>query len=72
MLSRRLKKAVRIIQVPPRQGWQSITSWIDKMGDDLQGSMVVDELVVHGVLSVETAETARQIIGKWFDDSCQS
>jgi hypothetical protein len=76
MLSRRLKRAVRIIQVPANveEAWERepISSWIDSMGDDLPGSIVVDELVVHCVLSLDTAKAARQIIGKWFDDSYKS
>lgn len=73
LLSRRLKKAVRIIQVPANveENWERvpISSWFDTKGDDLPGSIAVDELVVHCVLSLETAEEARQIIGKWLDNN---
>jgi hypothetical protein len=73
MLSPRLKRAVRIIQVPANveEGWEQepISSWTDTKGDDLPGSIAVAELVVHCVLSLETAEVARQIIGRWFRDA---
>ena len=73
MISPRLKRAVRIIQVPAnvQEEWERrpISSWHSAKGDDLPGSVLVDELVVHCVLSVETAKIARQLIEKWFDDS---
>ena len=69
IISPRSKKAVRIIQVPPGQGWDSIRHWVDKVGDDLGDSIVVEELVIHCVLSDESINEAKRILLHWLNTS---
>jgi hypothetical protein len=67
--SRRKRKIVRIIQVPPNEGHLPITSWTDTFGSDLPGSIKCDELVIQCVLSEETAKAARVLFQDWVDNA---
>jgi hypothetical protein len=60
-----LRKGLRIIQVRPTSDENVVSSWVSAAGDDLPGSMAIQELVVHCELSEEAAVEVRQLLIDW-------
>lgn len=63
--SETLRKAIRIIQVPPTTDKMSISTWFNKCHAESPDGIVWDELVIHCVLSEESANEARRVLTDW-------
>lgn len=63
--SESLRKAIRVIQVPPTTDKMVISTWVDNFETDSPERTVWDELVIHCELSDESADEARRVLTDW-------
>lgn len=68
--SERLRRAVRIIQAPPKSDLVEIAAWVDTFDfTEAGGPGFTEELVINLSLSGESARLARQLVELWMDRS---
>lgn len=58
-----IKRAIRIIQVSPKEEGDDISAWIDDI--DLQKTAITKELVLDLKLSKNAKKIAEKLIGEW-------